>query len=68
MDEEIENLEKEKAKIKKIKVGAMDDLLTGRVRLIQEVSMSVDKEKKLQKRVLKILKDELGYRLSLIHI
>lgn len=34
MDEEIENLEKEKAKIKKIKVGAMDDLLTGRVRLI----------------------------------
>lgn len=34
MDEEIENLEKEKAKIEKIKAGAMDDLLTGRVRLI----------------------------------
>lgn len=34
MDDEIENLEKEKAKIEKIKVGAMDDLLTGKVRLI----------------------------------
>lgn len=34
MDEEIENLKKEKAKIEKIKDGAMDDLLTGRVRLI----------------------------------
>lgn len=34
MDEEIENLEKEKEKIEKIKAGAMDDLLTGRVRLI----------------------------------
>ena len=34
MDYEIENLEKEKAKIEKIKVGAMDDLLTGKVRLI----------------------------------
>lgn len=34
MDDEIENLEKEKAKIEKIKAGAMDDLLTGRVRLI----------------------------------
>lgn len=34
MDEEIENLEKEKAKIEKIKDGAMDDLLTGKVRLI----------------------------------
>lgn len=34
MDEEIENLEKEKEKIEKIKDGAMDDLLTGRVRLI----------------------------------
>lgn len=34
MDEEIEDLEKEKAKIEKIKAGAMDDLLTGRVRLI----------------------------------
>lgn len=34
MDKEIENLEKEKAKIEKIKDGAMDDLLTGRVRLI----------------------------------
>lgn len=34
MDEEIGNLEKEKAKIEKIKAGAMDDLLTGKVRLI----------------------------------
>ncbi|WP_281529742.1 restriction endonuclease subunit S, partial [Campylobacter hominis] len=34
MDNEIEDLEKEKAKIEKIKVGAMDDLLTGSVRLI----------------------------------
>lgn len=34
MDDEIENLEKEKAKIEKVKAGAMDDLLTGRVRLI----------------------------------
>ena len=34
MDEEIENLENEKAKIEKIKAGAMDDLLTGKVRLI----------------------------------
>ena len=34
MDDEIENLEKEKAKIEKIKAGAMDDLLTGRVRLV----------------------------------
>jgi type I restriction enzyme S subunit len=33
MDEEIEALEKEKAKIKSIKEGAMDDLLSGRVRL-----------------------------------
>ena len=31
---EIQTLEKEKAKIEKIKSGAMDDLLTGRVRLI----------------------------------
>lgn len=34
MDKEIENLEKEKAKIEKIKAGAIDDLLTGKVRLI----------------------------------
>lgn len=34
MDDEIENLEKEKAKIEKIRAGAMDDLLTGKVRLI----------------------------------
>lgn len=34
MDEEIENVEKEKTKIEKIKVGAMDDLLTGKIRLI----------------------------------
>lgn len=34
MDHEIENLENEKAKIEKIKAGAMDDLLTGRVRLV----------------------------------
>ncbi len=33
MDEEIEVLEIEKAKIESIKEGAMDDLLTGRVRL-----------------------------------
>lgn len=33
MDEEIEALEKEKAKIESIKEGAMYDLLTGRVRL-----------------------------------
>lgn len=34
MDEELENLEKEKAKVEKIKAGAMEDLLTGRIRLI----------------------------------
>lgn len=34
MDEEIQDLEKEKEKIEKIKAGAMDDLLTGRVRLV----------------------------------
>lgn len=34
MDEEINNLQKEKEKIEKIKQGAMDDLLTGRVRLV----------------------------------
>ena len=33
MDEEIESLEKEKAKLVGISEGAMDDLLTGRVRL-----------------------------------
>ncbi|MDO5650103.1 MAG: restriction endonuclease subunit S, partial [Gallicola sp.] len=33
MDEEIESLEIEKEKIIQIKEGAMDDLLTGRVRL-----------------------------------
>lgn len=34
MDGEIENLEKEKAKVEKIKAGAMEDLLMGRIRLI----------------------------------
>lgn len=34
MDAEIEDLEKEKAKIENLKAGAMDDLLNGRVRLI----------------------------------
>ena len=33
MDEEIESLETEKEKMMQIKEGAMDDLLTGRVRL-----------------------------------
>ncbi|MBP2898875.1 restriction endonuclease subunit S [Escherichia coli] len=33
IDEEIESLETEKAKIMQIREGAMDDLLTGRVRL-----------------------------------
>lgn len=33
MDEEIESLEEEKAKMMQIREGAMDDLLTGRVRL-----------------------------------
>ena len=33
MDEEIESLEVEKEKMLQIKEGAMDDLLTGRVRL-----------------------------------
>ena len=33
MDEEIKNLEKERDKIMQIREGAMDDLLTGRVRL-----------------------------------
>lgn len=33
MDEEIESLETEKAKMMQIREGAMDDLLTGRVRL-----------------------------------
>ncbi|WP_051221060.1 restriction endonuclease subunit S [Eremococcus coleocola] len=34
LDDDLQNLEKEKAKVEKIKAGAMDDLLTGRVRLI----------------------------------
>ncbi len=34
MDKEIENLEREKDKIIQIKEGAMDDLLTGRIRLV----------------------------------
>ncbi|QTJ51619.1 restriction endonuclease subunit S [Dolosigranulum pigrum] len=34
IDDDIQNLKKEKEKIEKIKAGAMDDLLTGRVRLI----------------------------------
>lgn len=34
MDKEIENLEKEKEKYLQLKSGAMDDLLTGRIRLV----------------------------------
>ncbi|MGX7091985.1 restriction endonuclease subunit S [Hutsoniella sourekii] len=34
MDDEIDNLQNEKEKLEKIKQGAMDDLLTGRVRLV----------------------------------
>ena len=34
MDDEIQDLEDEKAKIEKIRAGAMDDLLTGKVRLV----------------------------------
>ena len=34
LDDDLQNLKKEKEKIEKIKAGAMDDLLTGRVRLI----------------------------------
>lgn len=34
MDEEIDCLQKEKEKIEKLKQGAMDDLLTGKVRLV----------------------------------
>ena len=37
MDAEILALEEEREKIEKIKLGAMDDLLTGRVRLNAEV-------------------------------
>jgi type I restriction enzyme S subunit len=33
MDEEIDDLESERDKIMQIREGAMDDLLTGRVRL-----------------------------------
>lgn len=36
MDEEIEYLRQEKEKIEKLKAGAMDDLLTGKIRLIKE--------------------------------
>lgn len=36
MDEEIEDLIQEKEKIEKLKAGAMDDLLTGKIRLIKE--------------------------------
>lgn len=36
MDEEIEDLRQEKDKIEKIKAGAMDDLLTGKIRLVKE--------------------------------
>lgn len=34
MDDEIDKLEKEKEKIEQIKAGAMDDLLTGKIRLV----------------------------------
>ncbi|HEM6178977.1 TPA: restriction endonuclease subunit S [Streptococcus suis] len=34
MDKEIENLEKEKEKYQQLKSGAMDDLLTGKIRLV----------------------------------
>ena len=34
MDKEIENLEKEKEKYQQLKFGAMDDLLTGKIRLV----------------------------------
>lgn len=33
MDEEIRSLVEERAKVERLKLGAMDDLLTGRVRL-----------------------------------
>ena len=33
MDEEIRLLAEERAKVERLKLGAMDDLLTGRVRL-----------------------------------
>ena len=36
MDEEIITLEEEKDKMLQIKSGAMDDLLTGRVRLMRQ--------------------------------
>ena len=36
MDEEIEDLRQEKDKIERIKAGAMDDLLTGKIRLVKE--------------------------------
>ncbi|MDW7797141.1 restriction endonuclease subunit S [Streptococcus canis] len=36
MDEEIEDLIQEKEKIEKIKAGAMEDLLTGKIRLLKE--------------------------------
>lgn len=36
MDEEIEDLRYEKEKIEKLKAGAMDDLLTGKIRLVKE--------------------------------
>lgn len=36
MDEEIEDLIQEKEKIEKLKAGAMDDLLTGKIRLVKE--------------------------------
>lgn len=34
MDEELDNLEREKEKILQMKAGAMDDLLTGKIRLV----------------------------------
>lgn len=34
MDKDIENLEKEKEKYQQLKTGAMDDLLTGKIRLV----------------------------------
>lgn len=34
MDEELDNLELEKEKVLRMKAGAMDDLLTGKIRLV----------------------------------
>lgn len=50
MDDEIEQLEKELAKYRQIKQGMMQELLTGRIRLVDEESRTQPKEQAVQEK------------------